>query len=193
MLLDHVLVQQASAGDRCAFDELVRRHQVRIYQLVRLMTNDDPEAEDLMQEAFVRAYRGLSTFRGDSGFGTWLHSITVNLVRTHLGRRRHELAFDDVDAIEFDLVSNVASTEDVESDVSRRVAIDRALAMLPDDLRLLVRLRDVEGLEYREICLMTGRPHGSVASGVFRARRRLRDLLAPLVALPKRAGGPSDC
>jgi len=180
---DQILVQQAADGSRPAFDELVNRHHRRIYQLVRILTRDDPDTEDLAQETFIRAFRGLGHFRGTSTFGTWLHRIAINVVKTHVARRRLEdvaerrTRTDDSQ----DVADDVAALDDVENDVGRRLLIDRALASLPVELRLLITLRDVQGLDYREIAAITGLPMGSVASGVFRARRRLRPILAPLI------------
>jgi RNA polymerase sigma-70 factor (ECF subfamily) len=192
--VDETLVAQAARGDREAFDELVRRYQSRLFQLVRILTSGDAEAEDLVQDTFVRAYRAVGRFRGDSTFRTWLHRIAVNVVRTHAARRssrggRRPPAYsargEPLDPDRGDdeaAIGRVAADEDLENAVVQRRMIDQALARLPAELRLLITLRDVQGLEYREIARITGLPIGTVESRIFRGRRRLRPMLEPLLA-----------
>jgi RNA polymerase sigma-70 factor, ECF subfamily len=186
-------VAQAAKGNREAFDELVRRYQSRLFQLVRILTSGDADAEDLVQDTFVRAYRAVGQFRGDSTFRTWLHRIAVNVVRSHAARRssrgdRRTLGYSrdaspDADRSDDESeIRRVATDEDLENAVVRRRMIDQALARLPPDLRLMITLRDVQGLEYREIALITGVPIGTVESRIFRGRRRLRPMLEPLLA-----------
>jgi RNA polymerase sigma-70 factor (ECF subfamily) len=180
--VDETLVAEAARGNRDAFDVLVRRYQSRLFQLIRILTHGDEESEDLVQETFVRAYRAVHRFRGDSTFRTWLHRIAVNVVRTHLTRRGGRRAPSLVDTSdEQDALAQLASAEDLESAIVRRRMIDQALAQLPANLRLLITLRDVQGLEYREIAAITRLPIGTVESRIFRSRRRLRPLLAPLL------------
>ena len=187
MDVDETLAANAARGNREAFDELVRRHQSRMFQLVRILTSGDVEAEDLVQDTFVRAYRAVGQFRGDSTFRTWLHRIAVNVVRSHAvrqkSRRLDSARGRDSDRADDDAaIERVASREDLESAVVRRRVIDQALARLPPDQRLLITLRDVQGLEYREIAVITGLPIGTVESRIFRGRRRLRPMLEPLLA-----------
>jgi RNA polymerase sigma-70 factor (ECF subfamily) len=184
--VDEALVAEAARGNRDAFDVLVRRYQSRLFQLIRILTRGDEESEDLVQETFVRAYRAVHRFRGESTFRTWLHRIAVNVVRTHLTRRsgRRGLRLVETSDAE-DAVAQLASADDLESAVVRRRMIDQALAQLPAGLRLLITLRDVQGLEYREIAAITRLPIGTVESRIFRSRRRLRPLLEPL--LPRSA------
>jgi RNA polymerase sigma-70 factor (ECF subfamily) len=183
---DRSLVTDAAAGSREAFDELVRRHQVRMYTLARVLTGGDSEAEDLVQETFVRAYRAISRFRGDSTFATWLHRIAVNVIKSYLVRRDRRaftapLSEGPGNEADRELpIESLPSGEDLEDAVTTRQAIDRALASLPDELRVLVALRDIQGLEYHEIATVTGLPIGTVESRVFRARQRLRPMLEPL-------------
>lgn len=182
MDVDEALVAEAARGNRDAFDVLVRRYQSRLFQLIRILTRGDEESEDLVQETFVRAYRAVHRFRGESTFRTWLHRIAVNVARTHLTRRGGRRATSLVDTSdEQDALAQLPSAEDLESAVVRRRMIDQALAQLPADLRLLITLRDVQGLEYREIAAITRLPIGTVESRIFRSRRRLRPLLAPLL------------
>ena len=181
---DRALVDEAKAGSLEAFDVLLRRYQVRVVNYVLALTRDPNEAEDLAQEAFVRAFRALKKFRGESSFKTWLYSIATNVAQTHLdGRgRRERLGERSADGNPLE-VSEVSSGDaSVEQTLVQREAIDRALAELSEDLRLAVILRDVEGLEYQEIADIMGVPLGTVESRIFRARQRLRPLLAPLVA-----------
>jgi RNA polymerase sigma-70 factor, ECF subfamily len=191
--VDETLVAQAASGNREAFDELVRRHQSRMFQLVRILTSGDTEAEDLVQDTFVRAYRAVGRFRGDSTFRTWLHRIAVNVVRTHAARRnsrggRRPLSDARGDPLDPDrgddetAIGRMAADEDLENAVMQRRMIDQALARLPPELRLLITLRDIQGLEYREIARITGLPIGTVESRIFRGRRRLRPMLEPLLA-----------
>jgi RNA polymerase sigma-70 factor, ECF subfamily len=192
--VDETLVAQAANGNREAFDELVRRYQSRMFQLVRILTSGDTDAEDLVQDTFVRAYRAVGQFRGDSTFRTWLHRIAVNVVRSHAARqsgrgdRRTTRGYargtsPDTDrGDEESEIGRVAANEDLENAVVRRRMIDQALARLPPDLRLMITLRDVQGLEYREIARITGVPIGTVESRIFRGRRRLRPMLEPLLA-----------
>jgi RNA polymerase sigma-70 factor (ECF subfamily) len=151
---DAELVRQAAQGDRDAFDLLVRRYQSQIFRLTRAMTRGDNEADDLAQEAFVRAYRAIRSFRGDSLFRTWLYQVTVNVVRTHLSSRsRWRTMWSAPVEAGPDAEGDAAAlaTPGFEDDVVRRDTIDRALAGLPEELRLAVTLRDIQGLDYREI------------------------------------------
>lgn len=179
---DRALVTRAAAGDQDAFDELVARHRARVFNLARALVGDDGEAEDVAQEVFVRAWRALGRFRGESAFRTWLYRVALNVIQTHASRKARrrgvwgswvEPAPPSADADD--------GIDGIERDVVRRDLIDRALASLPPDLRVAVTLRDVEGLEYREIAAALGIPVGTVMSRIFRARARLRPLLAPLV------------
>lgn len=181
---DRGLVDAAARGSREAFDELVLRYQGQVLNLVRAMTAGDADADDLAQEAFLRAWRGIGRFRSDSSFRTWLFGIALNVVRTHRGQRsnlrqmfwsRPKDADGTVDALE------MASVDDgIEAPLAMREVIDRALATLPEDLRGAVVLRDVQGLDYREIAEALGVPLGTVESRIFRARQRLRPLLEAL-------------
>jgi RNA polymerase sigma-70 factor, ECF subfamily len=173
-----MLAVRAAAGDRVAFEALVLRYQSRVYRLVRILSGDVPDAEDLTQETFIRAYRAIGRFRRDSTFRTWLHRIAVNATWSHLARRRQGISFV---ALESDADADVAACDDdPETALIRRQAIDRALATLSTEARLVVTLRDIQGLEYQEIATITGVPIGTVESRLFRARRRLRPLLEPL-------------
>jgi RNA polymerase sigma-70 factor (ECF subfamily) len=181
---DRGLVDAAAAGSREAFDELVLRYQGPVFNLVRAMTAGDTDAEDLAQEAFVRAWRSIAAFRADSTFRTWIFGIAINVVRTHRGRRsRLRQVFWSAPATgeADDGPLDRASVDDgIERPLAMREVIDRALATLPEDMRAAVVLRDVQGLDYREIADTLGLPIGTVESRIFRARQRLRPLLEVL-------------
>ena len=182
---DRTLVDEARAGSVDAFEGLVRRYQVRVVNYALALVRDAAEAEDVAQETFIRSYRALKGFRGDSSFKTWLYSIATNTARTHLERRGRQPHLEDrsrEDGLQPAGAADVSSgVPDVEETLMKREAIDGALAALPEELRLAVVLRDVEGLEYKEIAIITGVPLGTVESRIFRARQRLRPLLRPLV------------
>ena len=182
---DRGLVEAAAAGSRDAFDELVRRYQAPIVSLTRALTGGSADAEDLAQEIFVRMWKSIGGFRGESTFRTWLHRIALNVISTHHGRMVRLRRLFLTPAAEHDPLERVPGPGDVETDVVRRQAIDRALASLPDELRVAVTLRDVQGLEYKEIAEVIGVPIGTVESRIFRARQRLRPMLEPL----RRGGG----
>jgi RNA polymerase sigma-70 factor, ECF subfamily len=181
---DRSLVDAAAAGSREAFDTLVVRYQGPVLNLVLAMTAGDADADDLAQETFIRAWRSIAGFRADSTFRTWLFGIAINVIRTHRGRRsrRRQLfwsppADPDVAA---DPLERASVDDGIEAPLAMREVIDRALATLPVDMREAVVLRDVQGLEYREIAEALGLPLGTVESRIFRGRQQLRPLLEPL-------------
>ncbi len=153
--------------------------------LARAMTAADADADDLAQESFVRAWRSIGRFRFDSTFRTWLHGIAINVIRTHRGRlsrlrRLFGAPAPDRTAAAEDLLEQIAVEDGIEAPLAMRELIDRALASLPVELREAVVLRDVQGLDYREIAEALGVPLGTVESRIFRGRQRLRPLLEPL-------------
>jgi RNA polymerase sigma-70 factor (ECF subfamily) len=180
---DRDLVERAAAGSREAFDELVRRHQVAIVSLARALTGGQADAEDIAQEVFLRAWRSLKGFRGDSAFRTWLHKVALNVIHTHrgrVGRARRLFPFLRLESPGDDPIETAPDPGDIESSMVLRDAIDKALASLPDELRVAVTLRDIQGLDYREIASILDLPIGTVESRIFRGRQRLKPMLRPL-------------
>ena len=182
---DKLLVSEAAAGSRAAFDELVQRNRQRVYNLVKMLTDGDPDAEDLTQEVFVRAFRGIRRFRGDSSIRTWLYRIAINVVKSHVGRAAqgrlltgfgHRGRSDDAES----WTERLAARTDLERDLARRQLIDHALATLPGPLRVVVVLRDIQGLDYREIAEVLDVPDGTVKSRISRGRRELAQRIRAL-------------
>ena len=158
-----------------------------MFRLAWILTRGDVDAEDLVQETFVRAYRALGRFRGDSTFRTWVQRIAINVINSHLAHRHRRVTTlplgADADSSE-PAPNQLTPHDDIETVVVRRQLIDRALASLSDDVRLLVALREVHGFAYHEIAALVRLPMGTVESRIFRARRRLRPMLAPLMGIP---------
>lgn len=179
---DAALVEAARRGDADAFEALVRRYQARVISLARGVSRNAADAEDLAQEVFVRVFRSLRSFRGDSAFRTWLYRIAVNATRSaHSKRARQQPVWGDSGADDERVFDPPDGTPDVETSLVRRDTIQRALNELPPELREAVTLRDVHGLDYREIAEATGAPIGTVESRIFRARQRLRRSLMTLL------------
>jgi RNA polymerase sigma-70 factor, ECF subfamily len=177
---DECVVREAIGGSREAFDELVRRHRSQIYTLIRTVIGDDTDADDLTQECFVRAYVSIVRFRREGAFRTWLTRIAVNVARTYMARRRraHRSVSLEVASDGERWTSEPFIVEsDIEGALGRRRAIVRALAQLPEECRVALTLRDVQGFEYHEIAEVLNTPIGTIEARVFRARRRLRPLL----------------
>ncbi len=179
---DRDVLPAALAGDLDAFEELVRRYQARIVRFVRTLIGRAEDAEDLAQEVFVRAHKALSRFRGQSWFRTWLYTVATNVARTHRqSRKREEPIWVDSGHSE-DQVFDPPDLSDFEATWLTRDTIERALDQLPQELRVAVTLRDVHGLEYRDIAETMGVPIGTVESRIFRARQRLRSVIGSLKA-----------
>ncbi len=183
MKTDEELVRRAKHGDRFAFDELVRRYQDKIYRLARRMTETEEDAEDVLQEAFVKAYRALPRFKERSRFSTWLYRITVNLALMKLRRKKFETL-----SLDTPLENDTGSmTRDIEGQglnpLERLIAkeskqlLDRAVSELPARYRAVFILRDVEGLSTEETARILGITVASVKSRLHRTRIALREKL----------------
>lgn len=185
---DKELVERVQAGDKQAFDLLVLKYQHKLVKLVSRYVHDHAEAMDVAQEAFIKAYRALPRFRGDSSFYTWLYRIGINTAKNHLvsqGRRPPDSDIDAQDAERYDIESRLKDHESPEALAQRdqvQETVMNAINELPEDLRTAITLREFEGLTYDEIAQAMDCPIGTVRSRIFRAReaidRRLRPLLS---------------
>ena len=185
---DQELVERVQKGDKKAFDLLVLKYQHKIVKLISRYIRDEAEVFDVAQEAFIKAYRALPRFRGDSAFYTWLYRIAVNTAKNFLvsqGRRPPE---SDIDADEAEQYSGASALRDI-STPERLLLKDeiesvvyKAIEQLPEDLRTAITLREMEGLSYEEIAQAMDCPVGTVRSRIFRAREAIDKKLAPLVS-----------
>ncbi len=184
---DHVLVDRVQQGDKAAFDILVLKYQHKIVKLVMRYVRDAEEAQDVAQEAFLKAYRALPSFRGDSAFYTWLYRIAINTAKNYLvaQRRRpldYELDMQDPDQYELHgRLKDSDTPERVLLSDEIRVAITKAIDGLPDDLRTAIILRELDGMSYEEIAQTMECPVGTVRSRIFRAREAIDKRLKPLL------------
>ena len=175
---DQQLVQRAQRGDPRAFDLLVLKYQGRIGALVSRYINDPGEVEDVTQEAFIKAYRALDKFRGDSAFYTWLYRIASNAAKNHLvakGRRPGaDATIEDAEGFEqADLISESSTPEAVLMSEELAQVVTEAMDALPEELRAALTLREFEGLSYDDIAAVLECPVGTVRSRIFRAREAI--------------------
>lgn len=184
---DQLLVERVQAGDKRAFDLLVKKYQHKIIGLISRYIYDQHEALDVAQESFIKAYRALPKFRGDSAFYTWLYRIAINTAKNHLvsrGRRPPDTDVDVMDAQYFDGDSELRDIESPENSLYRdelQDVINRVLDKLPEDLRAALTLRELEGMSYEEIAQVMDCPVGTVRSRIFRAREAIDNEIAPLL------------
>ena len=172
---DQQLVQRAQRGDLQAFDLLVLKYQGRIAALISRYVSDAGELEDVTQEAFIKAYRALGKFRGDSAFYTWLYRIAVNAAKNHLVAKRRrpgaDATIEDAEGSdEGGLLSESASPEALAMGGELAEVVESALNGLPDELKAALMLREFDGLSYDDIADVLGCPVGTVRSRIFRAR-----------------------
>jgi RNA polymerase sigma-70 factor, ECF subfamily len=184
---DLTLVRRVQRGDKGAFDALVLKYQHKVVKLVMRYVRNPAEAEDVAQEAFIKAYRALPQFRGDSAFYTWLYRIAINTAKNAVVSRDRSPVEYDLDAQNsddsYDMQSRLKDSETPEGLVLTeeiRGTVNSAIDALPEDLRTAIVLRELEGLSYEEIAESMGCPVGTVRSRIFRAReaidRRLREV-----------------
>jgi RNA polymerase sigma-70 factor, ECF subfamily len=186
--VDQQLVERAQRGDKRAFELLVTKYQRKLGRLLSRMVRDPAEVEDVTQEAFIKAYRALPAFRGDSAFYTWLYRIAINTAKNYLvalGRRAPTTTeFNHEDAENFEEAEALRDSSTPEGELhGKQIAatVNRAMDALPDDLRTAITLREIEGLSYEEIATLMNCPIGTVRSRIFRAREAIAAELRPLL------------
>jgi RNA polymerase sigma-70 factor (ECF subfamily) len=186
--VDQQLVERAQRGDKRAFELLVAKYQRKLGRLLSRMVRDPAEVEDVTQEAFIKAYRALPSFRGDSAFYTWLYRIAINTAKNYLvalGRRAPtSTEFDNEDAENFEEAEALRDSATPESEMhGKQIAetVNRAMEALPEDLRTAITLREIDGLSYEEIATLMNCPIGTVRSRIFRARESIAAELRPLL------------
>lgn len=184
---DQQLVERVQQGDKRAFDLLVLKYQHKILALVTRFVHDSHEAQDVTQEAFIKAYRALANFRGDSAFYTWLYRIAINTAKNYLvarGRRPpdSDIAAEDAEFYDGDSVlkNNNSPERELLRDEIEQV-VSRTMELLPNDLRMALTLREFEGLSYEDIANVMECPVGTVRSRIFRAREAVDKALKPLL------------
>ncbi|WP_207062591.1 RNA polymerase sigma factor RpoE [Motiliproteus sp. SC1-56] len=184
---DRQLVKRVQQGDKRAFDLLVGKYQHKIVGLVGRYVYDHHEAMDVAQEAFIKAYRALPKFRGDSAFYTWLYRIAINTAKNHLvakGRRPPDVDVDIDDAQHQDSNRTLKEIENPENNLYKKEleqAVYQALNKLPEDLRIALTLREFDGMSYEDIAQVMACPVGTVRSRIFRAREAVDKVIAPLM------------
>lgn len=186
--LDRALVERVQQGDKRAFDLLVRKYQHKLIGLISRYVRSHAECEDIAQEAFIRAWRAIGSFRGDSAFYTWLYKIAVNTAKNHLVAMGRRPPSGDVDADEAEFMAGGERMQDgatPEHELMRQEieqSVFSTVQALPEELRTAITLREVDGLSYDEIAEAMGCPIGTVRSRIFRAREAIDEKLRPLLA-----------
>ncbi|GAA5184594.1 RNA polymerase sigma factor RpoE [Niveibacterium umoris] len=186
--LDLQLVERAQRGDKQAFGLLVSKYQRKLARLLSRMIRDPAEVEDVTQEAFIKAYRALPAFRGDSAFYTWLYRIGINTAKNYLvSQGRRAPTSTDIDSEEAegyeegDLLRDNDTPERLLLTKQIGETVNVAIEALPEELRTAIVLREIEGLSYDEIATVMGCPIGTVRSRIFRAREAIAERLRPLL------------
>ncbi|MEH6581930.1 MAG: RNA polymerase sigma factor RpoE [Halioglobus sp.] len=176
---DQQLVAKVQKGDSRAFDLLVLKYQHKIFGLISRYVHDADEVQDVAQEAFIKAYRALPRFRGDSAFYTWLYRIAINTAKNHLVSRSRRPPGSDVEVEDAEYYDGGAALRDLNTPENAlfgaelKEVVDRAIRELPDDLRTAVTLREFDGLSYEDIAEIMDCPVGTVRSRIFRAREAI--------------------
>jgi RNA polymerase sigma-70 factor (ECF subfamily) len=191
---DQRLVERVQQGDKLAFDLLVLKYQHKIVKLIMRYVRDPSEALDVSQEAFLKAYRALPKFRGDSAFYTWLYRIAVNTAKNYIvamNRRpvEYDLDLQESDGYELNVkLRNEDSPEKIAQRDELQETVQSAIDSLPEELRVAILLREIEGLSYEEIAHAMECPVGTVRSRIFRAREAIDKTIQPLMGEPGNAG-----
>ena len=186
--IDQLLVDRAQHGDKKAFEILVLKYQRKLMRLISRLIRDQAEAEDVVQEAFIKAYRALPQFRGDSAFYTWLYRIGINTAKNYLvtqGRRAPTSTEADVEEAETfddgDQLRDINTPESMLATKQIAETVNLAMEVLPEELRIAITLREIEGLSYEDIAEAMHCPIGTVRSRIFRAREAIAEKLRPLL------------
>jgi len=191
--IDQQLVERAQRGDKQAFEVLVIKYQRKLARLLSQFIRDAAEVEDVTQETFIKAYRSLSSFRGDSAFYTWLYRIGINAAKNFLVAQKRRASttsngIDIEDAENFEEASQLRDLDTPESELmSKQIAqtVHQTLNELPEELRTAITLREIEGLSYEEIANAMNCPTGTVRSRIFRAREAISDKLQSVMEIGK--------
>jgi RNA polymerase sigma-70 factor (ECF subfamily) len=185
--VDKLLVEQVKNGDKKAFDILVLKYQHKIVNLISRYIHDQAETLDVAQEAFIKAYRAIGKFRGDSAFYTWLYRIAINTAKNHLVAQSRRPPLNDIDSQDAEQFSGDTRLKDRDTPENELLkdeieeTIYRAIDALPDDLKTAITLREIEGMSYEEIAETMDCPIGTVRSRIFRARDAIDTQLRPLI------------
>lgn len=184
---DQQLVERVQQGDKRAFDLLVIKYQHKIFSIISRFIKDNAEVHDVAQEAFIKAYRAIGNFRGESAFYTWIYRIAINTAKNHLVSRGRRPPSTDVEVEEAEFYAGGESLKDLATPENQLMrdqleqVVFRAIEELPEDLRTAVTLRELEGMSYEEIAEVMACPVGTVRSRIFRARESIDRHLAPLI------------
>lgn len=185
--IDQALVERVQQGDKRAFDMLVLKYQHRIIKLIARFIRNSDDVQDVAQEAFIKAYRALKNFRGDSAFYTWLYRIAINTAKNHLVSNKRKVTESAVDAAEAeqyegaDWLKEYATPEKELMASEINTVVQNTISGLPDDLKEAITLRELEGLSYEDIAEVMDCPIGTVRSRIFRAREAIDKQLKPLL------------
>ncbi|MDR2614695.1 MAG: RNA polymerase sigma factor RpoE [Candidatus Accumulibacter sp.] len=186
--IDQILVERAQKGDKQSFEQLMGKYRRKLGRLLSRFIHDEAEVEDVAQEAFIKVYRALPTFRGESAFYTWLYRIGINTAKNYLvAKGRRAPTTTEFDADEAELLENAGNLHDINTPErllqSKEIGqtINAAMDALPEELRSAIMLREIEGLSYEEIATQMNCPIGTVRSRIFRAREAVAEKLRPLL------------
>ncbi len=186
-LTDQALIERVQNGDKQAFNLLVIKYQNKVCNLISRYINNSGDVPDVAQEAFIKAYRALPRFRGDSAFYTWLYRIAVNTAKNYVvaqGRRPPASDIDAEDAENYDnggALKEISNPENLMLSEQLKQSVFTTIESLPDDLKMAITLREIEGLSYEEIAEVMDCPVGTVRSRIFRAREAVEKSIRPLI------------